>query len=302
MEYSIYKFDFTAGVHFGTGMLNESSYTFMADQLFSALYIEALKMERAEEFYKSVKEGRLLFSDSFPYIDQQYMIPKPMIYVETLRRGESKQKKAFKKLKFIPVNQLSAYLNGTMNVIDDPMKGFGCLYQQTMADVRTGEETLPFRVGTFYYSEGCGLYILLAYQATRDREMAEELLESLSYTGIGGKKASGLGKFTLRRTKIPEDYRKYMEKESKQKILLSVALPKDYELDIALEDASYQLIRRSGFVSSITYADEWRKKKDLYVFGAGSCFNHTFEGDIYEVSNRGKHPVYRYAKPIFMGV
>ena len=32
MEYSIYKLEFQTGVHFGTGMLNESAYTFCADQ------------------------------------------------------------------------------------------------------------------------------------------------------------------------------------------------------------------------------------------------------------------------------
>ena len=48
MEYEIYKLDFRTGVHFGTGMLNESVMTFYADQLFSALYIEALKQGRAD--------------------------------------------------------------------------------------------------------------------------------------------------------------------------------------------------------------------------------------------------------------
>ena len=56
------------------------------------------------------------------------------------------------------------------------------------------------------------------------------------------------------------------------------------------------------FVASSDYAEEWRKKKDLYVFTAGSCFVNCFAGDIYDVSEGGKHPVYRYAKPIFMGV
>ena len=32
MQYSIYKLEFQTGVHFGTGMLNESAYTFQADQ------------------------------------------------------------------------------------------------------------------------------------------------------------------------------------------------------------------------------------------------------------------------------
>ena len=48
MNYSIYKFEFLTGVHFGIGMLNETANTFQADQLFSALYIEALKMQMEE--------------------------------------------------------------------------------------------------------------------------------------------------------------------------------------------------------------------------------------------------------------
>ena len=56
MEYRIYKLEFTTGVHFGTGMLNESVMTFYADQLFSALYIEALKQGCAENFLNMVQE------------------------------------------------------------------------------------------------------------------------------------------------------------------------------------------------------------------------------------------------------
>ena len=68
MNYSIYKFEFLTGVHFGTGMLNETANTFQADQLFSALYIEALKMQQEEKFLDAVKSGRLLFSDAIPYM------------------------------------------------------------------------------------------------------------------------------------------------------------------------------------------------------------------------------------------
>ena len=67
-------------------------------------------------------------------------------------------------------------------------------------------------------------------------------------------------------------------------MLLSVALPADDELENALENASYLLEKRSGFVASSDYAEEWRKKKDLYVFTAGSCFVNCFAGDIYDVS------------------
>lgn len=36
--------------------------------------------------------------------------------------------------------------------------------------------------------------------------------------------------------------------------------------------------------------------------GYGKVKFYEFEGDIYDVTNGGSHPVYRYAKPLFMGV
>lgn len=304
MKYAVYKFDFQTGVHFGTGMLNESTDTFLADQLFSALYMESVKMQKEEEFFRLVKEGKLRFSDAFPYVKREFLLPKPMLYVEPSEKGRSEQKKAYKKLEYVPVEQFSEFVSGTLNIeqLKKDNYSFGLFRQQTMASVRTEEETLPYRVGTFYFAEGCGLYVIVAYADEESKELTDELLESLSYTGIGGKKNSGLGKFTLRSAKMPEVLLTYLQKESSKKMLLSVALPKNSELEYALEQASYQLKKRSGFIASAKYAEEWRKKRDLYVFAAGSCFTHAFEGDIYDVSENGKHPVFRYAKPLFMGV
>ena len=83
---------------------------------------------------------------------------------------------------------------------------------------------------------------------------------------------------------------------------LSISLPKDDEIEKVCTEVQFQLIKRSGFVNSMTYADTFRKKKDFYGFVAGSCFKIPYQGDIYDVSIYGKHPVYRYAIPIFMGV
>lgn len=302
MQYSIYKLEFQTGVHFGTGMLNESAYTFQADQLFSALYIEALKMNCEKELFDCVKNGKLLFSDAFPYFGQQYMIPKPMLYVEAKVKGISEQKKKYKKIQFIPVEQLEDFLDGTMDLDGEIFKGYGTYMQQSMVNVRNNEETLPYRVGTFYFSENCGLYIIVAYESESEKTLAENLLEGLSYTGIGGKKSVGLGKFNLLRGKMSKCMQEHLERDSNKKILLSVALPRDEELECALNGASYQLSKRSGFVASSDYADEWRKKKELFVFVSGSCFEQLFEGDVYDVSDGGSHPVYRYAKSLFMGV
>ena len=302
MQYSIYKLEFQTGVHFGTGILNESAYTFQADQLFSALYIEALKMNCEKELFDCVKSGKLLFSDAFPYLGQQYMIPKPMLYVEPKVKGISEQKKKYKKIQFIPVEQLEDFLDGTMDLDGEIFKGYGTYMQQSMVNVQNNEETLPYRVGTFYFSENCGLYIIVVYESETEKTLAENLLEGLSYTGIGGKKSVGLGKFNLLRGKMSKCMQEHLERDSNKKILLSVALPRDEELECALNGASYQLSKRSGFVASSDYADEWRKKKELFVFVSGSCFEQLFEGDVYDVSDGGSHPVYRYAKSLFMGV
>ena len=302
MKYTIYKLEFQTGVHFGTGALDECTYTFHADQIFSAMYIEALKLGIDQKFYDAVKAGTLLFSDALPYMGQQYMIPKPMIYVTSGRQGESEQKKAYKKLKYLPVEQLDEFLKGSINFKADVMKDYGQLRQQTMAYVRKKEDTLPFRVGTFYYAQGCGLYLIVAYASEEELSLAEELLESLSYTGNGGKKSSGMGKFEFRKGKHSEELEKRLQKKSSQNILISTALPMDQELEQALEGAAYLLEKRSGFVASSSYAPEWRKKKDLYVFSPGSCFVNRFAGDIYDVSDGGRHAVYRYAKALFLGV
>lgn len=213
MKYTIYKLEFQTGVHFGTGALDECTYTFHADQIFSAMYIEALKLGIDQKFYDAVKAGTLLFSDALPYMGQQYMIPKPMIYVTSGRQGESEQKKAYKKLKYLPVEQLDEFLKGSINFKADVMKDYGQLRQQTMAYVRKKEDTLPFRVGTFYYAQGCGLYLIVAYASEEELSLAEELLESLSYTGIGGKKSSGMGKFEFRRGKPSEELEKRLQKK-----------------------------------------------------------------------------------------
>lgn len=301
MDNSVYKLKFTAGVHFGTGLLSDTSCTFPADVLFSALYIEALKLGQEKVFYDTVKSGELVFSDALPYVGNQYLIPKPMVYVESDRESDSAEKKKYKKLKYLPLEQLENFLAGNLDFDRIPDK-YGRIQQQTMASVRNEGETKPFHVGTYYFEEDNGLYVIVSHKTEEQRTLLEELLEAVSFSGIGGKKNSGLGRFTFSRGKNTELLEQYLNRKSDRYMTLSSALPGNEELETAMEDASYLLTKRSGFVASDRYADEWRKKCDLYVFASGSCFRNRFAGDIFDVSMGGSHPVYRYAKPLFMGV
>ena len=306
MKYAVYKFEFQTGAHFGTGRLNETTYVFHADQLFSALYIEALKSGVADRFYQDVIQGKLILSDGMPYVGTDYLVPKPMIYVKAEQKGVSEQKKAYKKLKYLEINQLDVFLQGKFNLLSDLMDDYGKYVQMTKASVKENADTEPYRVGTFYYNKGCGVYIIAGYEEAGTLTLFEDLLDALSFTGLGGEKSSGLGKFAFYKGKLPEQFSARLQTKREINMLLSVALPTDSELEKALEGASYLLEKRAGFVApgvnnEAMECEEWQKKRDLYVFSAGSCFKNVFEGNIYDVS-RGGHPVYRYAKAMFLGV
>lgn len=309
MEFKIYKFNFTTGVHFGKRNVDDAEYTFGADTLFSAMCHEYLKqgMEEFTWFITKVMDGRIRLSDGFPYIGDTYYIPKPMLKIAAEKnQGDSTIKKAYKKLSYIPVSQLEAYLQGNLRVeeeADKLKKQLGTRVVKVSASIRGEKETVPYRVGTYYFHSGSGLYVIVGYEEKGDLEKIEECFAALSLVGIGGKRSSGLGRFEFYPGKNSQDFIQRLNgKDGTIWMSLSCSLPKDQELEKALEGASYLLQKRSGFVVSSKYAPEQLRKQDLYVLKSGSCFRNIFEGDVYDVSDGGAHPVYRYAKPLFMEV
>ena len=91
-------------------------------------------------------------------------------------------------------------------------------------------------------------------------------MASLSYSGLGGKRSSGLGRFECRAFPVPDALLRGLARKGSRYMLLSCALPRDEELDQAVEGADYQLVKRSGFVASADYAPQQMRKRDLYVF------------------------------------
>ena len=66
------------------------------------------------------------------------------------------------------------------------------------------------------------------------KNLFEELLESLSYTGVGGKKSTGLGRFEYQESEISTNLEKKLQKAGKINILLSTAMAADMELELSL--------------------------------------------------------------------
>lgn len=316
MKYQIFKLKFTTGVRFGTGGLNKGAGTLYADTIFSALCHEALLYgsDTLEKLVGAVKSGKLLISDGLPYIGDRYYIPKPLVRLNFEKEGDSILKKAMKKMEYLPVDGLQQYLEGKLDIkkeADYFHENFGKSSLIEKVAIRTLDEDpekenepAPYAVNVFQYCEGSGLYICVGYESEELFYDLGDLFDSLSYSGIGGKRTAGYGRFTVTQDSPDAAFAKRLTSDSYQSYMtLTTALPADHELEDALkENEGYRLVKRSGFAVSSSYADSFRKKKDFYLMAAGASFRRKFQGNIFDVSAGGAHPVYRYARPIFMGV
>ncbi|WP_314026262.1 type III-A CRISPR-associated RAMP protein Csm4 [Olsenella uli] len=301
MSMRIIKLSFTAPVHFGTTRLSDANPTLDAGALFSAMYIEALKMGCAEELLAAVRSDELCISDGFPYAGSILYLPKPMLRSKRAESEsvDSRARKAAKKLDFIAMEHLRSYFEGTM----DPIGEYEA-FDIGSATVRTKvnltherkPDAEPYHIGSFTYNQGAGMYFIVdgGYSL-------EPILEQLQYSGVGGERSSGYGRFTFTTENFAE-FNAGAGFDASLYVLLSTSTPRDSELsDRLLNSARYKLIRRGGFVESTTHHAVPQKKRDLYLFAAGSTFSSTFNGDIFDVNaTSGGHPVYRYAKAMLM--
>ena len=303
METRIVRLSFLGPVHFGRGRLSDSSYACDAATLFSALYIEALHAGVQEQLLDAARCGELALSDAFPYIGGTLYLPKPMVAPDTYSRlneermaregrADSRERKANKKLAYVPATRYGDYLAGTFEALDE-LGRFGLGESHLQAKVSLtgadGRLSVPYFVGGFSFAAGAGLYFVA--RGTYD---LTPLLEQLSYAGLGGKRTSGYGRFSF--DLVSTDPLAQANPHGQRlgaSILLSSAAPRPDELtDGLLEGARYQLVRKGGFVQSATHSATPQKKRDLYLFAAGSVFRRTFAGDVFDVNaTPGGHPV-----------
>ena len=89
-----------------------------------------------------------------------------------------------------------------------------------------------------------------------------------------------------------------LQSDGGYQMTLSLVSPDEDELECDFSNSYYNLIKREGFVYSVDYADSLVKRKNLVMFKEGSCFDFDIKGTIQDVSDNGKHPVYRGDPPV----
>jgi CRISPR-associated protein Csm4 len=293
----LFKLDFDRA-HFGDGGLESSTISCGADTLYSALCINALRMGGQALLDELVASATLRLTDLLPYTGDRYLVPKPLRSIHT--ESSSVQKKLAKKISFVPVEQLGDFLTGKADL--DELAGLqsriGVHAVAAKASIHNGrDDAEPYRVTCFHFADDAGLWVL-ATGTESELGLLSTLLHGLA--ALGGERTSGYGAFTLTEAETPIELATSTTAASL--MTLSVALPADDELDAVLADATYRLVKRSGFISSATYAETPRRKRDLYKLAAGSVVTRPFDGVIADVGRGGAHPVYSYARPLFLAL
>jgi CRISPR-associated protein Csm4 len=297
----------------------EDSQTFIhSDTLFSALFIESRKIQQSDYFFDIAQKGKITISSLLPYCGNELFLPKPIYAHRTDITSVSSEKyKLFKKLQYIPLSMFEQYIASLKGGdIFDAQKAQNLLNMVSYIETRTNvfinppNDSLPYYVGVTTFASSCGLYFIAGFETEKEQSLLEQLINQLSYSGIGGKRSSGFGKFEISE-KILLNEKAALPYNSLHKILsgkhstymcMNLSLARDDELDMAVQNGYFALVRRGGFIQSERYSDTHTKKKLMYVFGEGSCFKYAYNGYIADVSQNGSHPVYRFLKPFFLGV
>ena len=332
MSYLLYKLRFPNGIHIGTASgntLEESMISVYSDTFYSALFNEYMKIYNNDELYKISESGDFLVSDLLPFkekedISTDFYLPKPFM---PKRPPNSKNKteitvdrKKVKATNFIPADKLGEYFsflkNGTNFPIIDDDFGKKQLYTKNKVSLEN-EDTKLYNIEIFKFNEKSGLYFIVRLPENNEwQKIFESILESLSLTGIGGKRNSGFGQFISEAPMsfdgetfdaIESESDAYINKglysDEKNFLSLSSYSPKKEEIDKIKESENYyQLIKRSGFVNSSLYSEQAEKRKQVYMLSSGSVLTFKPEGKILDLNLHGKHSIYRMGKPIVLGV
>lgn len=333
MSYLLYKLRFPNGIHVGTASGNTLEETMMSvysDTFYSALYNEYMKIYNNDELYKISESGDFLVSDLLPFkekedISTDFYLPKPFISIQRDEKEKNDEevvdRKKVKATNFISADRLEEYFSflktgKNFPEIDDDL-GKKQLYTKNKVSLEN-EDTQLYNIEVFKFNEKSGLYFVVKLPKDEKwQEIFENILESLSLTGIGGKKNSGFGQFIIKEDAMIFDGLNFEKFESESDVFINRALYSDEEKFFSISSYSpkmeeieklkesenyYQLIKRSGFVNSSLYSEQAEKRKQVYMLSSGSVLSFKPEGKMLDLNLHGKHSIYRMGKPIVLGV
>ncbi len=324
MGYFYYRLSFESPVHFGQGesggKLENSGIEYCSDSIFSAMCSELAQMGELEllnEIFNMATNNEFLLSDLFPYTDingdELYYLPRPFLFfrsksVDRMDMEKAKElsalRKVNKKQQYIRVSELTDLLKAIKNeqnyILKYPLGNFAEHTLVERVNCRR-DEALPYYVAYYSFAPNTGLYGVVKMPDSF-AAIFEKVMKLLGLSGIGGKRSSGYGKFSLdglfEMDDMVQDTAALLgmltNVDATTQMSISILKPGLNELE-NVKSGQYQLKKRSGFTDNI-------KRDSLYMVGSGSCFNNRLDGEIVNLSGYCEHNVWRYGKGLFVGL
>jgi CRISPR-associated RAMP protein, Csm4 family len=271
--------------------------------------------EALEDFLANfVKSPKFLISSAFPYINDQFIFPKPILPI----RGESQdfklkfQRKNFKKASYVTLDILKKVIEGKIRYEEDyaNYKVKSGIIKEENTDIKLGKtihtqvrnlinrvshrsENLFFIESTIKTYEEFFLVYLL--NDNFDKEL-EGLLKLIEEIGVGANKNIGWGKIKIEEIKH-SSLEGIINLKAEQFVSLSPVIPTN-NID---QDKSYYDIETFKNYTENTFEKEFLKKKVLYL-KEGSFIvkkdQENFVGTIKEVGNN----IFQYGLEFPLGV
>jgi len=317
--WKIVRLQFTNNrAHFGeVGIgLEETGERVRSDTLFSAFinsYARLFGGEAVEqllqEFNKSSKPP-LTLSSTFIYQQKNqqitYYLPKPLKFPYKYPKDDLEFFKRYKNLKYLPLSVWKRWYQSEegfkeRDLTDNYQDTFKIHQQPKVAIDRTNASSNFYHTGLVEFNSEpdntSGLYFLVNF-ASGSFALEKSFyaaLNLLGEEGLGGEKSSGAGRFDIVACEnLSGDWSNVTSyAKATHHTLLSLFWSSSLE-DNFLEDSSYELLERGGWISSGSSGRQLRRKK-VQMFSEGSIFKQSPKGSLANVTPDGfrSHHIYR---------
>lgn len=336
-EWKLYKLNFGRNpVHFGElgiGM-EETSDRVHSDTLFSA-WISAyarlfgkVTVEELLQQFQAETEPLFRLSSTFIYRQIQektiYYLPCPIKRPINYPDDDLEFAKAYKKLNYLPLEVWQRWYQGEGwkksdedeliakakakkgEKIDGELTTAGTFsYGEAtkkgkvpkIAVDRISAATNIYHTNFVYYQGNCGLYFLVEFSDPEFQNTFLNVLKFLGEEGIGGERSSGAGQFKVESSELTDEWQKVVKFDKGNfHSLISLFWEKLLSEDF-LENSSYELLRRGGWISSSPSGSQ-RRRKSVQMFAEGSVFQDQPKGQLANVTPDGfktdnTHYIYR---------
>jgi CRISPR-associated protein Csm4 len=321
--YRIIKLYFTSPLHLSRGQTEEydrAAPMLHADTISGALasaFTALFPDEDVKEFMHSYK-----VSSAFPFSTETLLFPKPMTrlpvnenthdlgFAKKIKKTEYVDQKLFEAILNMQEIELeSAHFYGNM-MVSKKSASFPFYkkdVQQRVMVPRSGDgDSVPYYIERTWFKEGTGLFFLV--EVGDNEQQLKSCMHFLADSGLGTDKSVGNGQFKLSEPIIEEIDLKVPEKSDMQ-LNLALYCPVKTEISLAfLENSSYNLELRGGFLAGSSN-DKIRhlRKKKVYMFSCGAVFPaNELKGKILDLSpewdSEDMHPVYRDGRGFFIPI